>query len=75
MNAFLTTVTLAAFAANSLLCRVALAPDLIDPVAFTAIRLGSCRRGSRPNTEVVRNDGTVALEGEALCYTMPLGGA
>ena len=23
-------------------------------------------------TEVVRNDGTVVLEGEALCYTMPL---
>jgi len=41
MNAFLTTVTLVAFAANSLLCRMALAPDLIDPVAFTAIRLGS----------------------------------
>jgi drug/metabolite transporter (DMT)-like permease len=41
MNAFLTVVTLVAFAANSLLCRMALAPDLIDPVAFTAIRLGS----------------------------------
>jgi len=41
MNAFLTVVTLLAFAANSLLCRMALAPDLIDPVAFTAIRLGS----------------------------------
>ena len=41
MNAFLTTVTLVAFAANSLLCRMALGPDLIDPVAFTAIRLGS----------------------------------
>lgn len=24
-------------------------------------------------TEVVRNDGTVVLTGEALCYTMPLG--
>ena len=41
MNVFLTSVTLLAFAANSLLCRMALAPDLIDPVAFTAIRLGS----------------------------------
>lgn len=39
--AVLTTITLIAFAANSLLCRMALAPDLIDPVAFTAIRLGS----------------------------------
>jgi drug/metabolite transporter (DMT)-like permease len=39
--AVLTAITLVAFAANSLLCRMALAPDLIDPVAFTAIRLGS----------------------------------
>jgi drug/metabolite transporter (DMT)-like permease len=39
--AFLTAITLIAFAANSLLCRMALAPDLIDPVAFTVIRLGS----------------------------------
>ena len=39
--ALLTLVTLIAFAANSLLCRMALAPSLIDPVAFTVIRLGS----------------------------------
>jgi drug/metabolite transporter (DMT)-like permease len=39
--AVLTGVTLVAFAANSLLCRMALAPDLVDPVAFTVIRLGS----------------------------------
>ncbi|HSN82978.1 MAG TPA: MaoC family dehydratase [Polyangiales bacterium] len=25
-------------------------------------------------TEVVRGDGTVVLEGDALCYTMPIGG-
>jgi drug/metabolite transporter (DMT)-like permease len=37
----LTALTLVAFAANSLLCRMALAPNLIDPVAFTVIRLGS----------------------------------
>ncbi len=37
----LTAVTLVAFAANSLLCRMALAPRLIDPVAFTVIRLTS----------------------------------
>ena len=37
----MTLVTLLAFAANSLLCRMALAPGLIDPVAFTTIRL-SC---------------------------------
>jgi len=41
MNALLTVVTLIAFAANSLLCRMALAAQLIDPVAFTTIRLGS----------------------------------
>lgn len=39
--AALTAVTLVAFAANSLLCRMALAPALIDPVAFTVIRLAS----------------------------------
>ena len=37
----LTVVTLVAFAANSLLCRMALAPSSIDPVGFTAIRLAS----------------------------------
>lgn len=41
MIPFVTLVTLVAFAANSLLCRMALAPDLIDPVSFTAIRLAS----------------------------------
>ena len=37
----LTAVTMIAFAANSLLCRQALGPDHIDPVAFTAVRLTS----------------------------------
>ena len=35
----LTTFTLVAFAANSLLCRMALGGHLIDPLSFTAIRL------------------------------------
>lgn len=39
--AVLTAITLVAFAANSLLCRMALGPGLIDPVAFTVIRLAS----------------------------------
>lgn len=39
--AFLTGVTLIAFAANSLLCRMALGGELIDPVSFTALRLAS----------------------------------
>lgn len=38
---FLTAFTLVAFAANSLLCRMALDGDLIDPLSFTAIRLVS----------------------------------
>ena len=38
---FLTTFTLIAFAANSLLCRMALGDDLIDPVTFTTLRLCS----------------------------------
>lgn len=43
---FVTAVALCAFAANSLLCRAALAPDAdgvraIDPAAFTGIRLAS----------------------------------
>ena len=35
----LTALTLVAFAANSLLCRMALGGSLIDPVSFTTIRL------------------------------------
>ncbi len=37
----LTAFTLVAFAANSLLCRMALGEGLIDPLSFTAIRLVS----------------------------------
>ncbi len=37
----LTAITLVAFAANSLLCRMALGGHLIDPVSFTALRLVS----------------------------------
>ena len=36
-----TTVSLVAFAANSLLARAALADGLIDPVSFTGLRLAS----------------------------------
>ena len=38
---FLTALSLLAFAANSLLCRMALGADLIDPASFTSIRLAS----------------------------------
>ena len=37
----LTTAAMVAFAANSVLCRLALGPELVDPYSFTAIRLGS----------------------------------
>ena len=37
----LTALTMVAFAANSLLCRMALGGPLIDPVSFTTIRLVS----------------------------------
>lgn len=39
--ALTTALTLVCFAANSLLCRAALRPGLIDPALFTALRLGS----------------------------------
>jgi drug/metabolite transporter (DMT)-like permease len=41
MVVILTTFTLIAFAANSLLCRTALGGELIDPVSFTTLRLVS----------------------------------
>ena len=40
-TALLTALTLLAFAANSILCRLALGGHLIDPVSFTTIRLCS----------------------------------
>jgi drug/metabolite transporter (DMT)-like permease len=41
LYAFLTALTLLAFAANSVLCRMALGADLIDPVSFSTVRLVS----------------------------------
>ena len=38
---FLTLIALSAFAANSVLCRYALAMNKIDPASFTVIRLVS----------------------------------
>jgi len=40
-TAFLTIAALTGFAANSLLCRAALAETTIDPIAFTLVRLAS----------------------------------
>ena len=43
----LTIVAMLAFAANSLLCRLALAQGAIDPASFTLIRIasGACMLG------------------------------
>ncbi|MEE9368600.1 MAG: DMT family transporter [Pontiella sp.] len=41
MTFFLTAISLIAFAANSLLCRMALGDNLIDPISFTTLRLAS----------------------------------
>ena len=41
MLILITFVTLVAFAANSLLCRMALGPGWIDPASFTILRLAS----------------------------------
>jgi hypothetical protein len=41
VTALFTLFALAGFAANSILCRVALGPRAIDPASFTAIRLAS----------------------------------
>ncbi|MGD9882879.1 MAG: DMT family transporter [Reyranella sp.] len=37
----LTSVAILCFSANSILCRLALAPDLIDPATFTSVRVVS----------------------------------
>ena len=37
----LTSVAILCFSANSILCRLALAPDLIDPATFTSVRVAS----------------------------------
>jgi len=39
ITAFLTILALTAFAANSVLCRLALGEDMIDPAGFTSVRL------------------------------------
>jgi drug/metabolite transporter (DMT)-like permease len=40
-TAALTSIALLCFSANSILCRLALAPDLIDPASFTSVRIVS----------------------------------
>ena len=40
-TAIVTAVTMVAFASNSILCRLALAGDSIDPIGFTTVRLAA----------------------------------
>ena len=53
--AALTGLTLTAFAANSLLCRMALGEKLIDPVSFTTLRLVSGAVALSPFSGLFRN--------------------
>lgn len=51
----LTFLTLVAFAGNSLLCRMALGNDLIDPTTFTALRLASGALILVPLSQLLKN--------------------
>jgi drug/metabolite transporter (DMT)-like permease len=53
MVVLLTALTLVAFAANSLLCRMALGGNLIDPASFTALRLVSGALALAPISRMV----------------------
>jgi len=64
--ALLTGLALLAFAANSLLCRAALAPGLVDPASFTAVRIASgalvlALLSRRPGAAGGRADGRMVL--------------
>ena len=67
MRIALIVVALVAFAANSLLCRRALGGGLIDPTAFTTIRLVS-------GALVLAALGGVVLLGEILARRLPVAG-
>ena len=54
----LTAITLVAFAANSLLCRMALGEHLIDPVSFTTLRLVSGALALIPISRLIGEGGT-----------------
>jgi drug/metabolite transporter (DMT)-like permease len=58
MSAFLATaVAMVAFAANSLLCRMALGDGLIDPVSFTTLRLAGGALTLVPLSRLVADSG------------------
>jgi drug/metabolite transporter (DMT)-like permease len=70
---YLTALAMICFAANSVLCRLALAPDLIDPAGFTLVRVFSAaailtliimaRRGRRPSLRRANPRSVAALFG------------
>lgn len=72
-TAALTALALLAFAGNSLLCRLALAPDAIDAVSFTSVRIAAgaaillllVRRWSLPGSWVM----AAALAAYALLFS------
>lgn len=68
----LTVLTLVAFAANSVLCRMALAPSHIDPVAFTVIRLGSGALALSLLVRLIREGGAAGVG--AATGTVPASG-
>lgn len=73
-----TAVTMAAFAANSLLCRAALAPGAIDASTFTTIRIAAgaavlwllCRRQPPAGEPVGSWGSALALVGYALPFSL-----
>ena len=77
----LTTLALLAFAANALLCRLALGEGLIDPVSFTTIRIagGACALAAvsgflgTPSASSGSKHGiisAIALFAYALCFSL-----
>ena len=75
----LTTATMVCFAANSLLCRLALAPKLIDPASFTTVRVASAvailalavwqRRGHLPSLAYAKVSSVAALFAYLICFS------
>ncbi len=69
-TAALTGVALAAFAGNSLLCRLALRDAAIDPVSFTAIRIAS---GALVLLPVALRGGAWSVRGSLALFVYALG--
>jgi len=61
--ALLTALTMIAFAANSVLCRIALGRNLIDPFSFTAVRLAGGAATLLILTRLTTNVSNRRLEG------------